>query len=130
MKNANQNQKEVVARASFVRSSPRKLRLMADMVRKFEPQQAVEYLRVVNKRAAKPLMLVFEQGIANAKNNFQMSPGNLQIKTLQIEEGPRGPKRLDKSHSARFDRGVKRKKISHILLRLVEKEGVSNGAKS
>jgi large subunit ribosomal protein L22 len=114
--------KIVTARASFVSHSPRKLRLVADAIRKYDPQTAVAHLKLAEKRAAKPLREVLMQGIANAKNNFQMSPGDLIIKTLQIEEGPRGPKRMDKSHGARFNRGVKRKRMAHIRLELVTKE--------
>jgi large subunit ribosomal protein L22 len=112
------NNKTIVARAKFVRYSPRKLRLVADAVRGLRPERAIEYLKVLPKRAADSLADVFQQGISNAKNNFQVSPGDLIVESLQIEEGPRGPKRMDKSHGARFDRGVKRRRLAHIYLRL------------
>jgi large subunit ribosomal protein L22 len=115
------NSKSIVARAKFVRTSSRKLRLVADAVRGLSPDKAVENLKVMSKRAATPLMHVFQQGIANAKNNFQVSPGDLIIESLQIEEGPRGPKRMDKSHGARFDRGMKRRRLAHIYLKLTVK---------
>jgi large subunit ribosomal protein L22 len=114
--------KTIKANASFVRYSPRKLRLVADAVRKLTPKETIDYLRLLNKAAALPLFKVFNQALANAKNNFQMSPGNLVTSKLQIEEGPRGPKRMDKSHGARFDRGVKRRRMSHITLVLTEVE--------
>jgi large subunit ribosomal protein L22 len=117
------NHKSIVARAKYVRTSPRKLRLVADAVRGLRPDKAVDYLKVITKRAAAPLLKVFQQGIANAKNNFQVSPGDLTIESLMIEEGPRGPKRMDKSHGARFDRGLKRRKLAHIYLKLSVKEG-------
>jgi large subunit ribosomal protein L22 len=115
--------KIITARAKFIRTSPRKLRLVADAVRGLKPDKAVDYLKVISKRAATPLLKVFQQGIANAKNNFQVSPGDLSIESLMIEEGPRGPKRMDKSHGARFDRGLKRRKLAHIYLKLVIREG-------
>jgi len=117
------NPKSIVARAKFVRTSPRKLRLVADAVRNLKPDKAVDYLKVISKRAATPLLQVFQQAIANAKNNFQVSPGALTVQSLQIEEGPRGPKRMDKSHGARFDRGFKRRRLAHIYLKLSVKEG-------
>jgi large subunit ribosomal protein L22 len=113
--------KTVTARASFVRYSPRKLRLVADAVRGMEPTKVIDYLAVVSKRAARPLLLVFKQAMANAKNNFQLSPANMKVVSLQVEEGPRGPKRMDKSHGARFDRGIKRRKMAHIILTMKEK---------
>lgn len=117
------NNEFVVARAKYVRTSPRKLRLVANAIRHLRPEKAVDYLKVISKRAAAPLLRVFEQGIANAKNNFQVSPGDLFTKSLMVEEGPRGPKRMDKSHGARFDRGIKRRKLAHIYLKLAVKGG-------
>jgi large subunit ribosomal protein L22 len=114
--------KLIVARARYVKLSPRKLRLVADSIRKMDPEKAVAYLKVLPQKAARAILAVFMQGIANAKNNFQISPGDLTIAGLLIEEGPRGPKRLDKSHGARFDRGIRRKKLAHITLKLAVKE--------
>lgn len=125
-----EEKKLIVAKASFVNLSPRKLRLVADAVRKLSPQQAVDSLKLLNKRAAKSIREVILQGIGNAKNNFQISPAELTIHSLAIEEGPRGPKRMDKSHSARFNRGIKRKKMAHIVVKLATKERKQNGTKS
>jgi large subunit ribosomal protein L22 len=113
-----ENKKFIIARAKFIRFSPRKLRLVANAVRGLSPDKAIANLKFVSKRAAAPLSMVFAQGIANAKNNFQVSPGDLIVESLQIEEGPRGPKKMDKSHGARFDRGIKRRKLAHIYLKL------------
>ena len=114
--------KTIVARAKFVRTSPRKLRLVVNAIRGMSPTNAIDYLKVIPKRAARPVLQVFQQAMANAKNNDQISPGDLVVKQLQVEEGPRGPKRLDRSHGARFDRGVKRKRMAHITLKLEAKE--------
>jgi large subunit ribosomal protein L22 len=123
------DQKFITARASFVHNSPRKLRLVADAVRKMKPEQAVGVLSALPQRAVKPVLQVFIQAIANAKNNFKASPGDLEIASLQIEEGPRGPRKPDvHSHGARFDRGIRRKRLAHIKLQLVTKE--SHGTKS
>ena len=110
--------KLVAARASFVRTSPRKLRLVARAISGLTPDKAIAYLQAMNKRAAIPIARVIKQALANAKNNFQISPGNLIFETVQILEGPRGAKRLDKGHGARFDRGLKRRRLAHILVKL------------
>jgi large subunit ribosomal protein L22 len=116
--------KKITARASFVHNSPRKLRLVADAVRKMNPEQAISMLRQLPHRAGKPVLKVFLQAIANAKNNFKVSPGDLSISSLQIEEGPRGPRKPDvHAHGARFDRGIRRKRLAHIRLDLIAKEG-------
>ncbi len=111
----------VKAKASFVMTSPRKLRLVVDAVRGLSPKAAIDQLKMLPKRAAGVLLSVFEQAMGNAKNNFKLSPENLKIKSLSINDGPRGPKRMDRSHGARFDRGVKRRKYAHVNLELEEK---------
>jgi len=116
------NPKLVIAKASFVRMSPRKLRLVARSIDKLAPEKAVAYLKLIDKRAAKPIMQVLQQAIANAKNNLAISPGDLITESVQVLDGPRGAKRMDKGHGARFNRGIKRRKLSHILVRLAVKE--------
>lgn len=121
--NMESQNKIVVAKASFIRHSPRKLRLVANAVRKLAPERAVQVLKVLPQKASLPLMKVFSQAIANAKNNFKLSPGDLSINKLEINEGAKGAKKADvHAHGARFDRGIRRKKTSHIYLELITKE--------
>jgi large subunit ribosomal protein L22 len=72
----------------FVRISPRKLRLVADLIRDLSPIDAVETLPHVQKRAALPLMKVIKTSIANAKQKG-ISEDTLVFKEIQINEGPR-----------------------------------------
>jgi large subunit ribosomal protein L22 len=117
-----QGSKIVSARSSFVRTSPRKMRLVANAVRKMDPNRAVEQLKIMPWKAAAPLLAVFQQALANAKNNFQLSPADMVIFSLQVGEGPHGAKKADvHAHGARFARGVRQKKLSHISLELVER---------
>jgi large subunit ribosomal protein L22 len=119
----NQN-KVIIAKASFVRHSPRKLRLVANAVRALAPERAVQVLKTLPQKPSLTLMKVFSQAIANAKNNFKLSPGDLFIKKLEINEGAKGARKADvHAHGARFDRGIRRKKTSHIYLELSTKEG-------
>lgn len=105
---------EVVAKSSFVRQSPRKLRLVADQIRGLKADEAVAILKNLRKQAAKPILLTLKQGIGNAINNFNLKKENLVIKSLQVGEGPRY-KRLDKSHRA-FRWGTIQKRTAHIRM--------------
>jgi len=118
---------EVSAKTTFVRMSPRKIRLVAKMIKNLPPLVALERLRFVEKRARGPLINVLRQTIGNAKNNFNLDINNLIIKEIQVLEGPR-LKRVDKSHGARFDRGIRQKRMSHIKIVLEERK--KNGTKS
>lgn len=119
----NEKSKVVVARASFVRQSPRKLRKVMNAVKDMDLTTAVASLKNAPQKSAKMLWAVYQQGLANAKNNFNLSPGDLTVKSVVIEEGPRGPKKADvHAHGARYDRGVRRKRLAHIKLELISKE--------
>ena len=68
----------------YVHSTPRKLRLVADMIRKMEPNQAIETLRFSGKVAAKDLSKAIKTALANAKVR---GVENLVFKTIEINEG-------------------------------------------
>jgi len=111
----------VVARASFVRNAPRKLRLVADAVRGLSPLSAIEALKHLPQRGARPVRLVLEQAMGNAKNNAGFSPDRLLIDTIQVMGGPRVAKKSDvHARGARFGRGTRVKRLSHVLVRLKE----------
>lgn len=72
----------------FVRMSPRKLRLVADLARKMSPNEAIEKLPFSGKRAAGPMVKVLKTAIANAKDQ-KIPVGELTIKEIQVGDGPR-----------------------------------------
>lgn len=79
----------ITAKQKFVRTSPRKLRLVADVVRGLEsPTLAIVYLEQVRQRAAGILGKVIKTAIANATNNLKLDIGGLKLREIQIGEGP------------------------------------------
>jgi large subunit ribosomal protein L22 len=111
---------EVKASATYLKVSPRKLRLLTRGLRGLSPQRALKRLEFYPQKGRVFLQKVIKQGVANAKQNYKLTEESLVIKTIEVNEGPRF-KRYDKSHGARFDRGVIRKRTSHLLLTLEEK---------
>lgn len=79
---------EIIARASFIRTSPRKLRLVADAVKSLGPDRALLMLKNLRKRAAGPLFKVLKQAQSNAVNNFKLAKDKLVIKTIEVNGGP------------------------------------------
>lgn len=65
-----------------IHHTPRKLRLVADLVRKMAPEQAIQTLRFTNKAAAIDLWKAIKAALANANNR-----PNLIFKHLEINEG-------------------------------------------
>ena len=69
----------VQAVAKFVRTAPRKLRLVADMIRGKKASEAVNLLEFTNKRAARTLNKVLKSAIANAENNHELDVDSLVV---------------------------------------------------
>ena len=79
----------IKAEQKYVRTSPRKLRLVADAIRGVKsPADAIVYLENIGKRAGEPLAKTIKQAIANAKNNMNLPVDSLEVKELQISGGP------------------------------------------
>ncbi len=93
--------------------SPRKLRLVADTIRKMSPSQALSRLKLTNTKAARIFVIALKNTIADAKNNFGLNPDTLKFDSLRVDEGMK-IKRMDKSHGSRFARGLKVKRHSRI----------------
>lgn len=111
----------IKAQQKFVRTSPRKLRLVADSVRKISaPSQVVAYLEMVPQKAGKVLGKVVKTAIANATNNLKLNPNTLSLKEVTINEGPTY-KRGQPVSRGRFH--AIQKKTSHITVILESTEG-------
>jgi len=80
---------EVKASARFVKISPRKARVVANLVRGKDVGDAIKMLTFVNKVAAAPIKKVVESAVANAKqSDSAIDVDALFIKTLQVDMGP------------------------------------------
>jgi len=69
------------------RISPRKVRLVADMVRGKSVAEARNILSVAGKRAKHPLAALLESAAANAKNNFKIDDAKLMVKEIRVDQG-------------------------------------------
>ncbi len=108
---------EVKAKAKFIRMSPRKVRLVADIVRGLPTNQALDQLKFANKLAALPLTKLINSAVANATNNFELAKDNLYIKEIKVNEGPT----LDRWMPRARGRATPiRKRTSHIDIVLAE----------
>lgn len=108
---------EIKASAKFVRGSPRKVRLVTKTVIGLSPQEAVARLSLTRKKVSETILKVVKQAMANAKNNFKLDPETLRIADIRVGDGPRA-KRIDKSHGARFDGGIIKKRYYHLWITL------------
>ena len=112
---------EVRAVAKYIRVQPRKVRIIADEIRGKDAAYSAQLLRFHPSKGAKVLHKVLESAMANAKENHGLSPENLKIATIMVDEGPR-MKRLQARAMGRGNRIVK--KMSHITVVVEDSEGV------
>ena len=79
---------EVRAFARGIHMSPRKVRLVANLVKDLPVDQAIVTLDFAGRKAAQPIKKLVASGIANAKHNFQIEEGRLFVKRLTVDAGP------------------------------------------
>jgi len=84
---------EARASAKFLRGSPQKARLVIDMIRGKNVNQALAILRYSNKRAALGIEKCVKSAIANAneaaeKANVSVDPDDLWLKAAYVDQGP------------------------------------------
>lgn len=109
---------KVTAELNSYRQSPRKVRLVADLVRGKSAEQAVTLLKFTTKRAASPVQKLISSALANAKN-LNISTESLVVKSIKVDGGPILYRRRPRS------RGMAnpiRKRTSHISVILEEKK--------
>ncbi len=104
---------EVRAIAKFVRVQPRKVRIIADEVRGKPAVHTVSLLRYHKGKGAEALHQVLVSAMHNAQENHGLSPEQLRIAAITIDEGPRF-KRMQARAMGRGNRIIK--KTSHITV--------------
>lgn len=109
---------EVTASLRFARVSAQKARLVADMVRGQDVNDAVKLLTFLNKKSAVMIKKLVESAVANADYKKTIDLDKLYVKTIYVDEGP-VLKRFRPRAQGRAT-GV-RKRMSHINLVLDER---------
>ena len=77
---------EVRAVAKNTGVSPRKVRLLVDMIRGKKVDTALTMLKFAPTPTARVVAKVVKSAAANAENNFQMSPSELKIVSIYVDE--------------------------------------------
>ena len=80
--------KEVKSVAKYVRIAPRKVRIVMDLIRGKDVDDAFAILKFTPKRGARLLEKVLKSAVANAENNFDMDADKLYVSTCFVDQGP------------------------------------------
>jgi len=101
----------VLALAKGVRMSPRKVGVVADLVRGRSVADALVILEHVPRRSATPVLKTIKSAQANADHNHNMKPDTLKIVEISVTPGPR----LKRFRPAAHGRALPfQRKTSHI----------------
>jgi len=109
---------EVKAKARFVRMSPRKIRLVVDVVRGKSVGEARTQLRFLKKAATEPVLKLLNSAVANATHNFGLTETDLVVKEIMADGGPT----LSRWRARAMGRAAPiRKRTTHISIVLEDK---------
>lgn len=111
--------KQQTAKLNYIKIAPRKVRVIANAVKKLPISEAEALLLTNSKKAAEPILKLLRSAIANAKNNQQMEVNRLFIKEIKVDQGPILKRWMPR---ARGQAGMIQKKGSHITLVLEESD--------
>ena len=78
----------VRARSKYVRSAPRKARLVMDHIRGKEVEQAQAILKHAPRAVAEDILKLLNSAVANAESNYELGADELRIVKAFVDEGP------------------------------------------
>lgn len=116
----------ITASLNEYRQSPRKVRLLADMVRGKDVNKALVILGFATKRGAEPMKKLIESAIANATHNFSLDADKLFVKEIQVNKGVTLKRMMPGAQGRGFPI---HKHTSHVTLSLAVRTPKLKGAK-
>ncbi len=102
---------------NYLRIAPRKVRLVADLLRGLSVNEAEAQLMLIRNRAAVPLRKLLRSAVQNLRNNKKLDPANFYVETITVDGGPMLKRSLPRA------RGMAtpiQKKMSHVTIVLGE----------
>jgi large subunit ribosomal protein L22 len=108
---------EIKVKLSNLRTAPRKVRQVIDLVRGKRVPEARSILLFTVNKSARPVLKLLNSAVASAKHEFQLDESNLFISKIAVDEGPK----LKRWHPMSRGRAYPIiKRSSHIALILKE----------
>lgn len=108
---------EIRAKGKNIRMSPRKIRLVAGLIRGLAVDKARIQLEFNKKIASKTLLKLLDSAIANAVENFNADKSNLLVKSVTVDGGATLKRWMPRAHGRATPI---RKRTSHVIVTLSE----------
>lgn len=102
-----------------VRMTPRKMKLICDLIRGKDANEAMAIIQNTPKAASEVMAKLLKSAMANAENNFNMDGGDLYVKEVHVAPGPVMKRVMPRAQGRAF-RILKR--TSHVTVVVAEKE--------
>jgi len=117
---------DITAKVKSIKVSPRKVRLVVDLIRNLNIDKALEELKFINKKVAITVIKLIKSGIANAEHNYNIDRNNLYIKEIRVGEGKTLKRWMPRAHGRAT---TIRKRMSHVDLVLseIKDSGIKKG---
>ena len=109
---------EAKAYLKFLRMSPRKVKLLCDLIRGKDVATAPAYIMQTPKAASEPVLKLLKSAVANAENNHGMDPTKLYVSTAVANPGSTLKRGMPRAQG-RFNRILKR--TTHLTIGVSEK---------
>lgn len=108
----------ITAKLRYLRISPRKVKLVADLIKDLTVEEAERQLKFLTKKAARPILNLLNSAVANAQHNNNLTKENLYLDKIIVEAGPI----LKRWRARAMGRAAPiMKRTSHVTLILEEK---------
>lgn len=109
---------EAKAIAKYIRIAPRKVRIVADLIRGKSIGEAFAILQHTPKVASEVVEKVLKSAVANAEHNFDMNVDSLYVSTVFVDQGPTMKRIHPRSRGQAFKI---LKRSSHVTVMVKEK---------
>ena len=109
---------EAKAYLKFARISPRKVKIVCDLIRGKDVKTAQAILMTTPKAASELMIKLLGSAVANAENNFGMDPEKLYVSQTSVDPGPILKRGMPRAQGRMYRIN---KRTSHINIAVAEK---------
>lgn len=110
---------EARAQLNYARISPRKVKIVCDLIRGKDTKSAAAILLQTPKAASELMVKLLGSAVANAENNHKMDPDKLYVSETYANPGPILKRGMPRAQGRMFRIN---KRTSHITIVVKEKE--------
>ena len=107
------------AHAKYLRISPRKVKIVLDLIRGKDVGTATAILLQTPKAASEPVLKLLKSAAANAENNFSMDPDKLVVTQVFATPGPILKRMMPRAQGRAYRIN---KRTSHVTLAVAERD--------